>query len=93
MNISSAKHLTPESSHLHAYQYDPKAHVLTVWFRNRQTWAYRYAGVPGEVFEALHEAERKGRFFCQHIRDVYDFALHSRDAPSALLTCNGDTRK
>jgi hypothetical protein len=39
---------------------------------------YRYLGVPASVHKALMNAESKGRYFNQQIRDVYTYVQVSR---------------
>ncbi|SFV35904.1 KTSC domain-containing protein [Devosia crocina] len=50
--------------HLH---YKLETEELSVWFAP-DFRRYTYSGVPQTLYEALSEAESRGRFFNQHIR-------------------------
>ena len=60
-----------ESSSLVSIGFAREAHVLEIEFRSGAI--YRYLGVPQTVFEALKNAESKGRYFAQSIRGKYEF--------------------
>lgn len=60
-----------ESSMLRTMRYDPKEHLLEVVFRNGR--AYQFVNVPPEIYEHLHTAQSKGRYFLAHIRNQYPF--------------------
>lgn len=57
------------SSNVAAIGHDPDSQILTVQFHSGRS--YRYANVSEEVFEQFLDAESKGRFFNEHIKDVY----------------------
>ena len=59
-----------ESSSLVSVGYDPVSETLEVEF---QTGIYQYFGVPAERHEGLMDAESKGAYFNQFIRDAYPF--------------------
>lgn len=61
--------LIPDSTSLNRVGYDPTSRVLLVVFRDRS--AYRYFGVPIDVFENLREAPSKGTYFNHSIRSSY----------------------
>lgn len=57
--------LTPDSSKIHGYGYDPERKVLAVRFKNPKTKVpgpitYEYAEVPPEKFAEVEAAESKG---------------------------------
>lgn len=54
-----ASRLTPESSNVRGYSYDPTAQALTVTFKSGGT--YRYDGVPGHVAKALGRNKSVGK--------------------------------
>jgi hypothetical protein len=45
--------------------------VLEIEFRSGAL--YRYFAVPPSIFEGMHKAESKGRYFSQKIRGQFDF--------------------
>lgn len=57
--------------HIH---YKPAAEELSIWF-GPQGRRYRYFGVPEFIYEALRDAESRGRFFNQSIRGKYECRL------------------
>jgi hypothetical protein len=60
-----------ESTAISEIDYDAERTKLLVRFRSGE--AYVYVGVPGEVYRSFVEADSKGRFFQQQIRDRYPF--------------------
>ena len=58
-----------ESSLILAIGYDKGTQVLEVVLRNELS--YQYDGVPPEVYAAFMQAESKGKFFVENIRDAY----------------------
>ncbi|MDQ0995434.1 hypothetical protein QFZ34_000611 [Phyllobacterium ifriqiyense] len=55
--------------------YDEAARILSIWFvtsRNR----YDYMDVPPGIYDDFRHAFSKGRFFNQHIRDVYRYRIY-----------------
>ena len=62
-----------QSTMLRAVRYDPASHELRVRFTGGAV--YRYIDVPSAVAEELIDANQPsaGRFFNDHIRDVFDF--------------------
>jgi hypothetical protein len=57
------------SSAVRAAEYDEARQHLVITLANGRV--YRYLDVPPEVYQALLAAESKGRFYNDHIRDVY----------------------
>lgn len=65
--------LTPESSQLHGYGYDPKTQTLALEFKsNQRTQTYHYPGFTPEQFEAFKNAESQGSHFYKHIKKQWD---------------------
>ncbi len=62
---------TVESSAIHAIGYDPGLRILEVIFNSGRI--YQFTDVPPDQFTALREAESKGRYFSEHIRDTYPY--------------------
>lgn len=61
---------TVESSMIQAIGYDPETRTLEVIFNNDAK--YRYHDVPQEQYEALMNAESKGRYMHGNIIDKYN---------------------
>ncbi|WP_194419968.1 KTSC domain-containing protein [Microbacterium abyssi] len=61
-----------ESSALRSVGYDEDLALLEIEFVSGDV--YRYHAVPRAVHGALMDAESKGRFFVESIRDVYPTA-------------------
>ncbi len=57
------------SSSLRSVGYDSGRKILEVEFHSGGV--YQYEEVPASVFEELTNAESKGRYFMNEIRDVY----------------------
>jgi hypothetical protein len=49
--------------------FDPESRVLEIEFRQRGV--YRYYQVPWSVYEDLVLSDSKGKFFDEHIRNIY----------------------
>jgi hypothetical protein len=60
---------TVDSTALGSVDYDSRSEVLDIGLTTGRT--YRYFDVPSNVYEALMAADSKGRFYNDHIRDVY----------------------
>lgn len=60
-----------ESTAISEIDYDAERAKLLVRFQSGEQYAY--VGVPEEVCRSFVEAESKGRFFQQQIRDRYPF--------------------
>jgi hypothetical protein len=60
-----------ESAAISEIDYDAARTKLLVRFRSGER--YVYVGVPGEVHRSFVEADSKGHFFQQQIRDRYPF--------------------
>jgi lysyl-tRNA synthetase class 2 len=60
-----------ESTAISEIDYDARRTKLLVRFRSGE--AYVYVGVPADVCRSFVEADSKGRFFQQQIRDRYPF--------------------
>ncbi|HEX6121488.1 MAG TPA: KTSC domain-containing protein [Dongiaceae bacterium] len=58
-----------DSTALEFVDYDARSEELDIGLTTGRT--YRYFDVPPDVYEALMAADSKGRFYNDHIRDVY----------------------
>lgn len=62
--------MTPlRSSNLAGYEYDPDRQELKIQFHSGRT--YTYGSVPETIAEGLGSADSPGRYFHNHIKDVY----------------------
>jgi hypothetical protein len=61
-----------QSSMMTFVKYDDDACELDITFTSGKT--YRYLEVPVEIYEGLLDAESKGEFFNDHIKDEFNFA-------------------
>jgi len=59
------------SSNLHAMDYEPWSHTLTIAFHNGSV--YEYYHVPGHIFKGLLEADSPGRFHHENIKNNYSY--------------------
>ncbi len=75
---------TVESDVIHAIGYDPEIQLLEIIFNDGRI--YQYRGVPPEVFEGLKQADSKGRYFQENIRD--EFQYWQFDAQTARFVRN-----
>jgi KTSC domain-containing protein len=64
--------LPVESSLMTGVAYDEKTRELEIKFTSGKT--YRYFDVPEDVYVRLRDANSKGEFFTEEIRDVYEYA-------------------
>jgi hypothetical protein len=60
-----------QSSMMTFVKYDDDANDLDITFTSGKT--YRYLKVPAEVYEWLLDAESKGEFFNNNIKDEFNF--------------------
>jgi len=58
-----------DSTLLLCVAYFPEEHRLRLKFRSGEV--YDYSDVPAQIYSGLLAAESKGRYFNQHIREVY----------------------
>jgi lysyl-tRNA synthetase class 2 len=61
-----------ESSMMTQVEYDDDAQELDILFASGKR--YRYFGVPPDIYAELLDAESKGQFFNEEIKDVYPFS-------------------
>lgn len=67
-----AMELVPvESRGIESVGYDRRTQILVVVFRKGR--AYRYIGVPENVYDELINAASKGRFFLSNIKEIYEY--------------------
>jgi len=59
------------SSNIASIGYDPETFILEVEFHSGGI--YQYFDVPQQVYIDFVNAESKGRFLWQYIRDVYEY--------------------
>ena len=64
-----------QSTTLAAVAYDGSEKLLQLEFPTGS--AYRYYGVPSEVYQELMQAPSKGEYFNRHIRGRFPYALVS----------------
>lgn len=68
--------LTPDSSQVHGYEYDPAAQRLTVAYKsNHAAKHYVYKDVTAERAAALNAAESKGQFMHKIVKPNHDFEV------------------
>lgn len=60
------------SSDIRSIGYDPKTQTLEVEFRNG--WVYQYYGVPRKLQDDLMQAQSKGQFLQQKIKNAYPYS-------------------
>jgi len=60
-----------ESSMMLRVEYDEDTSELDITFKSGKT--YRYREVPPDIYSDLLEAESKGEFFNEMIRDAFQF--------------------
>lgn len=58
-----------DSEVIYAIGYDKETRVLEVVFKSEL--GYQYDQVPPEVYQALLQADSKGKYFVENIREAY----------------------
>jgi hypothetical protein len=61
-----------ESSMMKRVDYDETSKELDITFMSGKT--YRYLAVSPEIYSALLDAESKGQFFNEHIKDEFAYS-------------------
>ena len=61
------KRIPVESSSLSSVGYDSENAILEIEFKSGGI--YQYSGVPQDVYDSLMNAESKGKYFHQHIKN------------------------
>ncbi|HEY6258872.1 MAG TPA: KTSC domain-containing protein [Xanthobacteraceae bacterium] len=61
-----------QSSVMTFVTYDDDAGELDITFTSGKT--YRYRGVPPDIYDGLLDAQSKGAFFNDNIKDAFDFS-------------------
>ncbi len=69
---------TVESDVIHAIGYDPEISLLEIIFNDGRI--YQYRNVPAQVYEGLKNAESKGRYFQENIRDEFQYWQYDAQA-------------
>ena len=59
------------SSNLSSVGYDENSRILEIEFNDGSV--YTYSNVPISIYEGLMAASSHGKYFHQHIRDVYQY--------------------
>lgn len=72
-----------ESTLLASARYHPRSRLLDVAFRSGEL--YRYFNVPANCYEELLNAESKGQYFNQFIRNCYPYKHLSRPSSPVVL--------
>lgn len=74
--------LTPESSQIHGYGYDPASQTLAVKFNsNHKEVTYHYLQVPPTVAATLEAAPSKGVVIYKQIKPAFEFNRLSEQEP------------
>jgi hypothetical protein len=60
-----------QSTVMTSIRYDNEARALDITFTSGET--YRYSNVPRDIYTALLDAESKGEFFNDRVKDVFSF--------------------
>lgn len=63
--------LTPGSSNIASFAYDPEVENLTVEFRSGET--YVYFNVPASVYRGMQSASSVGAYFHRQVRQRYSY--------------------
>jgi catechol 2,3-dioxygenase-like lactoylglutathione lyase family enzyme len=79
VEASPLRHVELESGLLVSAEYDALTQRLTVEFRSGKRYAYQ--AVPCQTFDDLLNAESRGRFFNEQIRDRFEF----REVATAIV--------
>lgn len=65
------QHVCVSSSNLASVGYDPQTNTLEILFHSGGL--YQYFGVPPHVYQGLMSASSHGKYFHQHIKNIYRF--------------------
>lgn len=60
-----------ESSNIAGYAYDSSRRNLWIAFKNEMVYCYR--DVPHYIADELHQAESKGKYHSQNIKNKFDY--------------------
>lgn len=76
--------LTPDSSQIHGYGYDPATGTLAVAFKsNHQRLTYHYPGVTAEEFAAIQAAKSTGgHIHLNYVRNGRNFDRMENEEPA-----------
>jgi hypothetical protein len=67
----SGRYHNVQSTVMTSIRYDSEARALDITFTSGET--YRYSNVPRDIYAALLDAESKGEFFNDRVKDVFSF--------------------
>lgn len=62
---------TPESKHIHGYEYDKDKQVLVITFK-RMFHKYKYTNVPDNIIDGFRTATSKSTYFSKFIKGKFD---------------------
>jgi lysyl-tRNA synthetase, class II len=71
VTVVAERTLTPQSSNIAAYEYDPEVEDLTVEFRSGATYIYR--NVPPSKYRGMQSASSVGEYFARQIRGRHNY--------------------
>lgn len=75
--------LTPESSQIHGFGYDPVRQVLAIEFNsNHEQLTYEYPGVTPDRFAEFQAAESKGSWFYKNKKSLAVFDRMYKATPA-----------
>lgn len=73
MTMVAETTLTPGSSNIASYSYDPEVENLVVEFRSGDS--YTFFNVPASVYRGMQSASSVGQFFHRNIRQRYSYEI------------------
>lgn len=79
------RRVTVESTTLQSMGYEAASRTLEIEFQSGAV--YRYLNVPAHVYRGLCEADSKGRYFNDQVRDQYEFQRAGPD--SGIVAARG----
>jgi lysyl-tRNA synthetase class 2 len=71
VSIVAETHLTPASSNIESFSFDPETDTLTVNFRSGDS--YEYYNVPASVYRGFQSASSAGQFHSRAIKGRYAY--------------------
>lgn len=67
------KEIRVSSSNIKTIAYDIDTKTLFITFINRPTWRYSYFHVPPKVWTKFLNADSKGKYFSDYVKDQYTY--------------------
>lgn len=74
MAQTGLKEIRVFSSNIKTAAYDMGTKTLILTFINRPRWVYSYFHVPPKVWTRFVNADSKGKYFADYIRDQYAYS-------------------